>query len=200
MVYGLHKRRCATGNGYLRIRQRQMASQSQESIYNPFTIKLLTIKRGPMSGELLGIAVRSKSRAPMQECMLAELDSARGVCGDSQGKGERPVTLMSAELWQDAQDELEEELPWTLRRANLLMSGLDFSTLQGCELVIGDCRLVVRDTTPPCPRMDEQVPGLTSALGHGRCGLWATVESPGQIQVGDTIQVTGTPPPPRELP
>ena len=149
------------------------------------------------SGELTGIAVRSKSRAPMQECLVAEASIDNGVAGDFRGTGKRPVTLMSEELWAEVEAELGMPLQWTLRRINLLIRGLDFSALHGCALEIGSAQLIVRGTTPPCGRMDEQVPGLTKALVSGdRGGLWATVTRPSTIQIGDRVEIIDAVPAP----
>ncbi len=149
------------------------------------------------SGELTGIAVRSKSRAPMQECLVAEASIDNGVASDFRGKGKRPVTLMSEELWAEVEAELGMPLQWTLRRINLLIRGLDFSALHGCALEIGSAQLIVRGTTPPCGRMDEQVPGLTKALVSGdRGGLWATVTRPSTIQIGDRVEIIDAVPAP----
>ncbi|MDP7395635.1 MAG: MOSC domain-containing protein [Lentisphaeria bacterium] len=150
----------------------------------------------PESGELTGIAVRSKSRAPMQECAVAEATTDSGIAGDFRGTGKRPVTLMSEELWADVEAELGTPLQWTLRRINLLIRGLDFSALHGCTLQLDSAQLTVRGTTPPCRRMDEQVPGLTTALGNGREGLWATVTRPGTINVGDRVEIIDVAPAP----
>jgi len=150
----------------------------------------------PESGELTGIAVRSKSRAPMQECLVAEATTDSGIAGDFRGKGKRPVTLMSEELWAEVEAELGMSLQWTLRRINLLIRGLDFSALHGCTLEVGSAQLIVRGTTPPCGRMDEQVPGLTKALGSDRGGLWATVTRPSTIQVGDRVEIIDVAPAP----
>ena len=149
------------------------------------------------SGELTGIAVRSKSRAPMQECLVAEASIDNGVAGDFRGTGKRPVTLMSEELWAEVEAELGMPLQWTLRRINLLIRGLDFSALHGCTLQLGSAQLIVRGTTPPCGRMDEQVPGLTKALVSGdRGGLWATVTRPSTIQIGDRVEIIDAVPAP----
>ena len=149
------------------------------------------------SGELTGIAVRSKSRAPMQECLVAEASIDNGVAGDFRGTGKRPVTLMSEELWAEVEAELGMPLQWTLRRINLLIRGLDFSALHDCTLEVGSAQLIVRGTTPPCGRMDEQVPGLTKALdSDDRGGLWATVTRPSTIQIGDRVEIIDAVPAP----
>jgi MOSC domain-containing protein YiiM len=150
----------------------------------------------PESGELTGIAVRSKSRAPMQECLVAEATTDSGIAGDFRGKGKRPVSLLSEELWAEVEAELGVPLRWTLRRSNLLIRGLDFSALDGCTLQLGSAQLIVRGTTAPCGRMDEQVPGLTKALGSSRGGLWATVTRPSTIQVGDRVEIIDVAPAP----
>jgi len=150
----------------------------------------------PESGELTGIAVHSKSRSPMKECLSAEATTDSGIAGDFRGTGKRPITLMSEELWTEVEAELGRPLQWTLRRINLLIRGLDFSALHDCTLQIGSAQLIVRGTTPPCKRMDEQVPGLTKALGSSRGGLWATVIRPSTIQIGDRIEIIDVAPAP----
>ena len=75
----------------------------------------------PEPGELTGIAVRSKSRAPMQECLVAEATTDSGIADDFRGKGKRPVTLMSEELWA----EVERGAVDQVSRESSVVSGLD---------------------------------------------------------------------------
>lgn len=76
-------------------------------------------------GKLLGIARKSKSRAPMEEIARAELTVETGLEGDYRGKlRRRQVSVLSREAWEETCREHEQELPWTTRRANLFIDGI----------------------------------------------------------------------------
>ena len=71
--------------------------------------------------QLLDIAFRPKSRAPMQTKSETMVSKVAGVEHDSRGKpGKRQVTVLSLQQWLLACDEVGTTLPWTVRRANLL--------------------------------------------------------------------------------
>ncbi len=140
-------------------------------------------------GLLSGIARRDGKRAPMQTLDQAEISAETGVALDSRGKpGKRQVTVISADAWRDACSELGKELPWTTRRANLLVEGIDLPETTGAVLQIGGVRLLVTGEVDPCSRMDEQCPGLTAALQPGwRGGVSCTVLAGGAVAVGDRV-------------
>ena len=140
------------------------------------------------------IAYRTKPKAPMTEIDSVEITCEQGAVPDFRGKpGKRQVTLLSAQSWQDACAELEAELLWTFRRANILIDGLRFSAADvGCILRIGDVVLQIMLETDPCPRMDAQHPGLTAALlPNWRAGVCCKVLSSGTVRIGDAVQVIG---------
>ena len=113
--------------------------------------------------QLLDIAFRPKSRAPMQTKAEAMVSKVAGVEGDFRGKpGKRQVTVMSSEQWKLACDAVGSALSWTVRRANLLVDGVNFDpTMVGQQIKIGQCILYVTGETDPCPKMDAQHQGLT---------------------------------------
>ena len=136
-----------------------------------------------------GIAFREKPKAPMTEIDSVEITCEQGVVPDTRGKpGKRQVTVLSLEAWQTACAELSAELPWTTRRANLLIDGLIFSAADvGKILQIGDVRLQITIETDPCHRMDAQFQGLTAALlPDWRAGVCCRVLQAGQIRRGDS--------------
>jgi MOSC domain-containing protein YiiM len=138
-----------------------------------------------------GIAYRSKPKAPMTETKRVEITCDSGVVPDFRGKpGKRQVTLLSLQSWQDACAELGVELPWTLRRANILIDGLRFSAFDVGRIIrIGEAELQVMIETDPCPRMDAQHPGLTAALTPDwRAGVCCKVLKGGTVQVGDAVR------------
>jgi MOSC domain-containing protein YiiM len=142
--------------------------------------------------QLLDIAFRPKSRAQMQTKEQTMVSKVAGVEGDFRGKpGKRQVTVMSIEQWQFACDEVGTTLPWTVRRANLLVDGVSFdSSMIGQQIKIGQCILYVTGETDPCPRMDAQHQGLTQALTPDwRGGVCCRVIADGRIKVGDQMMI-----------
>jgi len=142
--------------------------------------------------QLLDIAFRPKSRAPMQTKVETMVSKVAGVEGDFRGKpGKRQVTVMSIAQWQLACDEVGAILPWTFRRANLLIDGVSFdASMVGQQIKIGQCILYVTGETDPCPKMDAQHQGLTQALEPAwRGGVCCRVISDGRIKVGDHMMI-----------
>lgn len=127
----------------------------------------------------------------MLEIEQVEITCENGVVPDFRGKpGKRQVTLLSLQSWQDACDELGAVLPWTYRRANILIDGLRFSAIDVGRIIrIGEAELQVMIETDPCPRMDAQHQGLTAALTpNWRAGVCCKVLKGGTVQVGDAVR------------
>jgi MOSC domain-containing protein YiiM len=142
--------------------------------------------------QLLDIAFRPKSRGAMQTKVDTMVSKVAGVDGDFRGKpGKRQVTVMSIEQWQIACDELGTILPWTIRRANLLVDGVSFdATMVGQQIKIGQCILYITGETDPCPKMDAQHQGLTHALTPDwRGGVCCRVIADGRVKVGDKMLI-----------
>jgi MOSC domain-containing protein YiiM len=142
--------------------------------------------------QLLEIAFRPKSRAPMQTKVETMVSKVAGVEDDFKRKpGKRQVTLLSLEQWQLACDEVDVTLPWTIRRANLLVDGVSFdSTMVGKQIKIGHLILLVTGETDPCPKMDAQHQGLTQALTPDwRGGVCCRVIADGRVKVGDKLSI-----------
>lgn len=142
--------------------------------------------------QLLDIAFRTKSRAPMETKGETMVSKVAGVEDDFRGKpGKRQVTVLSLEQWQLACDELGTSLPWTVRRANLLLEGVSFdATMVGKQIKIGQLILLITRETDPCPRMDAQHQGLTQALTPDwRGGVCCRVIADGRVKIGDKIEI-----------
>lgn len=140
--------------------------------------------------QLIDIAIREKSRAPMQTLTNAMLTKATGVYGDFRGKpNNRQVTLLSQSQWQAACHELGTQLPWTTRRANLLVNGIEFDAgMVKKALKIGDAVLLITGETDPCLRMDQAHMGLKQALTpNWRGGVTCRVIADGKITTGDKL-------------
>jgi MOSC domain-containing protein YiiM len=153
---------------------------------------------GRPGGRLGGIARKAFPGAPMEVIDSAWLSLELGVTGDCRGivkpnKSKRQVSLMELSDWRAATGELGVEIPWQMRRANLLVEGLDLPQFAGAVLRIGaTARLEVTVECDPCIRMEEVASGLMNALlPDWRGGVLARVLSEGEIQVGDPIIIEG---------
>ena len=144
---------------------------------------------------LRGIALRTKTKAPMQTVSESMVTRVAGVHLDARGKpGKRQVTVLSQEQWQQACDELGTLLPWTTRRANLLVEGIEFdASMVGKQLKIGALILLITAETDPCHKMDSQYQGLMQALSPSwRGGVCCTVLADGRIKLGDKVELVGS--------
>ena len=140
---------------------------------------------------LLGIACKEYRRGPMQELQQGELSPQLGLHGDYRGRpSQRQVTLLSLADWHTACTELQIQLPWMTRRANLLVDDLPLFESAGQRIVIGAAVLEITGETDPCSRMEEAQAGLFAALQpQWRGGVTCRVVQGGTIAIGDTVEL-----------
>ena len=121
-----------------------------------------------------------------------------GIAGDFRGalaarrnKFKRQVSLIEAESWAMAMAELQLDLPWWIRRSNLLLEGIRLPRQEKFMVRIGgECRLMITMECDPCSRMEEIAPGLEAALTPDwRGGFLAEVISDGDIAIGDEVRI-----------
>jgi len=157
---------------------------------------------GTTTGRLIGIARRPERRAPMEEIDAGEIGVESGLEGDHKGPKfpRRRITVLAIEDWRRALAELSDlagpvPLPWTVRRANLLVEGVRLPRAAGAILEIGPVALEVTFPTQPCRRMDEAHPGLLKALHPDwRGGVTCRVLAGGHVRLGDVARVVSSPP------
>jgi MOSC domain-containing protein YiiM len=144
------------------------------------------------AGRLAGIAWRAARHAPLVAVDSAAVTRAGGVATDARGRpGPRQVTVLAVEDWAAATAAAATDLPWTTRRANLLVSGIGLRDSAGAELRIGaTLRLRITGETEPCRRMEAAAPGLRAALEPGwRGGVTCRVVADGTVAVGDAVRL-----------
>lgn len=142
-----------------------------------------------MTGRVETIWVKRAHKGQMDAVERAVLDD-QGIVDNADRGGRRQVTLISAEAWEAACQELGHDLDPIARRANVLLSGIDLENTRGRVLLIGDAELEVTTETVPCRLMDFVHEGLMAALKPGwRGGVSARVRTPGTITVGDPVRI-----------
>jgi len=137
------------------------------------------------------IAIKNRSRVAMQSIDSAQISVNSGILGDFRGpQKDRQITILSEDAWQKACREIDIELPWTTRRANLLVDGVEFDeSYTNRRVRIGEVELVVTRETNPCSLMDAQQAGLTAALTPDwRGGICCNVVKPGTVKLGDQVE------------
>ena len=142
-------------------------------------------------GTVIGLARRKKLRGEIELVESVYIDRKTGLSGDIRGTAKnRQVTLLSNRSWDDVCRELKEEIPWTYRRANILIDNFDFIKKSGYRIQVGEVILQVTRETDPCPRMDEQLQGLTNALLlDWRGGVCCNVIEGGDVNLGSEVKI-----------
>ncbi|MEZ5290791.1 MAG: hypothetical protein R2745_06890 [Vicinamibacterales bacterium] len=131
----------------------------------------------------------------MDEVRDADLVEGRGLSGSATQGGFRQVTLMSLDRWQALTAHLAGPPDPAVRRANLLVDGLDLADSRGRVLAIGDARIEIVGETRPCRQMDEACPGLQAALSPPwGGGAFGRVLRGGAIAVGAPVDWAQEPP------
>jgi MOSC domain-containing protein YiiM len=144
-----------------------------------------------VSGRVEAIAIAAKKRGAMEPVDVAEVTVAKGITGDARGHlPGRQVTLLFADGWDDACRELGEALPWTTRRANVLVGGMDAPARIGARLKVGSTLLEVTEETKPCQLMERAAAGLRKALAPDwRGGVCCKVLEGGTFTTGDAVEL-----------
>lgn len=145
-----------------------------------------------MTGKLIGIARATKVFADMEPLDAVNVTKEAGLDGDRRGRTEdRQVTVLAIETWQAAcADAGAGDLPWTARRANLLVDGVDLPREIGARLRIGGVLLEIKMEVDPCSRMEKAHAGLREALvPDWRGGVACTVIEEGLLTLGDSVHV-----------
>lgn len=142
--------------------------------------------------KIVGIATRTKTKAKMDEHSFASVTFENGVGQDSRGKkrNKRQVTIMTNENWHSSCKELGKVIPWTTRRANILVEGIELKDKKGCQLKIGSVIVEITGELEPCNRMDEQFEGLTKILAKDwRGGVTCKLIQEGEIFLNDEVEL-----------
>jgi MOSC domain-containing protein YiiM len=127
----------------------------------------------------------------MDPAERARVVAGKGIVGNANQGGKRQVTIVSSKHWADVTAPLGETPDPRLRRANLLVSDIDFTDAHGKILKIGGVRVRIYGETRPCEQMEAAVPGLRDAMrAPWGGGAFGEVLDDGEIAVGDPVSLT----------
>ncbi len=140
--------------------------------------------------EWLGIS--PGNRQPIEPRDEITVVTGTGVDDDYHSKkkpgGDRQVTLIQAEHFaviaaNTGRDSVSPEL----FRRNIVVRGIELTSLIGCRFRIGEALLEGTGPCTPCSRMDENLGQGGRLAMKGLGGLTAKVIEPGRIRVGDQM-------------
>lgn len=140
-------------------------------------------------GRLEAIWSKRAHRGPMDAIDVGELIAGQGLAGSVGRSTRRQVTIIEREVWDRMQEELQADIPYSARRANLMISGIRLEETRGRLLCIGATQVKIGGHTTPCERMDEACEGLQAKLApHWGGGAFGQVIVGGVIRLGDEVR------------
>ncbi|MDP2322062.1 MAG: sulfurase [Acidobacteriota bacterium] len=140
--------------------------------------------------ELSQIWIKRMHKGPMDPAATATVVAGKGIVGNANQGGKRQVTIVSSKNWEDVTAPLGATPDPRLRRANLLVSDVDFVDSRGKILKIGNVRIRIYGETRPCEQMEAAVPGLQEAMSvPWGGGAFGEVLDDGEIAVGDAVSL-----------
>ena len=147
------------------------------------------IARVAQAGHVHWIGVRPERRADLKALDEVSIEP-NGLAGDHGRAGKRAVTLVQAEHLSAIGSYLgcTAVSPFDMRR-NLVVSGINLSSLKGRRILAGTAQLDITTICAPCSRMEENFGhgGYAAVRGHG--GWCAQVVEAGHVRIGDVISV-----------
>jgi MOSC domain-containing protein YiiM len=144
---------------------------------------------GTEQGRVAGLAVKRQRREALEPVDAIEVTAA-GIAGNVPEHELRRITLIAREDWEAALAESGGNLPWYVRRANILVEGLPLAGLIRRAIAIGPVRLRIHGETEPCGRMEQLQRGLYKALNRDcRGGVYGSVLQGGTVRIGETVRV-----------
>lgn len=142
-----------------------------------------------MAGTVERIWIKRMKGGPMDARTHVRVQANRGIVGNANQGGRRQVTLIDADRWASHMEALGADADPSVRRANVLLRGIDLTATRGSVLRVGAVRLHIAGETKPCYQMDEAVPGLQAVMRpHWGGGAFAIVLDDGEITVGDRAE------------
>ena len=138
------------------------------------------------------IGISPGNRQPIEPRDEVTVAVGTGVDGDCHSKkksgGDRQVTLIQAEHFAViAANTSRDFVGPELFRRNIVVRGIELTSLIGHRFRIGEALLEGTGPCTPCSRMDENLGHGGRLAMSGLGGLTAKVVEPGRIRVGDSV-------------
>lgn len=146
-----------------------------------------------MQGKVVGLYCNKIKGQPAEPTKVLKMEAGQGVCGDRhKGKGDRQVSITSAEIkdWMDKEE--EKGLCFNKFKENITIEGIDFETLKiGHILKIGQVSLELTECGKDCHGDPCQLPPTKMPCKLIYSEIFAKVLTSGEIKIGDAVLVDG---------
>ncbi len=147
------------------------------------------------TGRVEWIGVSPGYREPVEARDEVWAEVGRGLDGDYHSKrksgGDRQVTLIQAEHFPVIAANIgRDDVRPDLVRRNIVVRGIELTPMIGRRFRIGEVLLEGTGPCAPCSRMDENLGDGGRLAMKCRGGLTAKVIEPGQIRLGDSVEVS----------
>ena len=144
------------------------------------------------TGRVEWIGISPGHRQPIEPRDEVSVAAGTGIDGDYHAKkkpgGQRQVTLIQAEHFTViAANTGKDSVSPELFRRNIVVSGIELTSLIGRRFRIGEVQLEGTGPCTPCSRMDENLGQGGRLAMSGLGGLTAKVIEPGRIRIGDPV-------------
>ena len=140
------------------------------------------------AGKLEDIWLKTAHGGPMHKVTAAALVQGQGIKDSADFGSRRQVTIIEKENWELLCAQMGQDLEPSVRRANLMVSGVPLLDSESKVLQVGAIRIKVQGETQPCQMMDQACYGLREKMAlMWRGGVWGDVLDEGQIEVGDEV-------------
>ncbi|MDX1476963.1 MAG: MOSC domain-containing protein [Saprospiraceae bacterium] len=145
-----------------------------------------------MQGRVEWMSIRPERKQPVRPVNHVHASTEDGLQGDHPVKPHRQVTLISQEALSEVAARLgTDRVDPAGTRRNIVLSGLDFSQLEGASIRIGGAVVEITGICHPCELMNKNLgEGARAAMAGYSAGLTARVVQDGDIAIGDAVVVT----------
>jgi MOSC domain-containing protein YiiM len=141
-------------------------------------------------GRLEAIWIKAAHGGPMTPTASVALEEGKGLAGNVWQGRTRQVTVIEQEVFDGLRASLDPAVEPSMRRANLMVSGVRLEGVRHQALWIGSCQIELIGETRPCEQMDDALQGLREALDPGwGGGAYGRVALGGEIRVGDEVRL-----------
>ena len=142
-----------------------------------------------MEGRVERLWIKRFRRGPMDSVAQAEAQAGRGLAGNADQGGRRQVTIIARGRWDRVNEALADDVDPALRRANMLVTGIDLEGTRGRVLRIGPCRLRIPGRDPPLRTHGRGLAGAARGARRqlGRRRLRGSAGREDRSSVGDPV-------------
>lgn len=138
--------------------------------------------------EWIGIRLEKKGDVVSKESVM--IDLVNGVVGDHDTQPHRQVTIISKEELEEVGATMGTNgINPVLARRNILISGLDFTDLDGQTVTLGESQIEITGPCKPCNLMNTNLGDGGRKAMENKGGWTAKVLKSGVVKVGDMVGV-----------